>query len=205
MANPPSDPNSAADQASAANISRMEDLARQQVENQAVAPRPVQSQPPAGKPSLLNYLDEQSALLQGATQHFRETPEKESLSYAAEWMLDNFYLVQQTLRQIREDMPPGFYRQLPKLAAGPLAGYPRVYAVAQELVVIQTAHLDLDRVKRFIQLYQDITPLTMGELWALPVMLRLSSIECLAQAIARITAVVPNGFVRQNAPPTMTL
>jgi cyclic beta-1,2-glucan synthetase len=115
-------------------------------------------------------------------------------------MLDNFYLVQQTLRQILEDMPPGFYRQLPQLAAGPLAGYPRVYAVAQELVVIQTAHLDLDRVKRFIQLYQDITPLTMGELWALPVMLRLGSIECLAQAITRIT-----GLVRQNAPPTMTL
>jgi cyclic beta-1,2-glucan synthetase len=200
MANLPSDPNSAADQASAANISRMEDLARQQVENQAVAPRSAQGQPPAGKPSLLNYLDEQSALLQSATQRFRETPEKESLSYAAEWMLDNFYLVQQTLRQILEDMPPEFYRQLPKLVAAPLAGYPRVYAVAQELVVIQTAHLDLDRVKRFIQLYQDITPLTMGELWALPVMLRLSSIECLAQAITRIT-----GLVRKNALPTMTL
>ena len=200
MANTTSDPNPPADQASDANVNQMEDLARQRVENQTVAHRPARGQPPASKPSLLDYLDEQSALLQGATQHFRETPEKESLSYAAEWMLDNFYLVQQTLRQILEDMPPGFYRQLPKLAAGPLAGYPRVYAVAQELVVIQMAHLDLDRVKRFIQLYQDITPLTMGELWALPVMLRLGSIECLAQAITRIT-----GLVRQNAPPTMTL
>ncbi len=209
----PSDPNSAADQVSAANISRIEDLARQEVEDQAVAPRPARGQSSAGKLSLLDYLDEQNALLRDATQHFRETPEKESLSYAAEWMLDNFYLVQQTLRQILEDMPPGFYRQLPKLAAGPLAGYPRVYAIAQELVVMQTAHLDLGRAKRLIQLYQDIAPLTMGELWALPVMLRLGSIECLAQAITRITAVVPrtpfrgvpNGLVRQNALPAMTL
>jgi len=46
-------------------------------------------------------------------------------------MLDNFYLAQQSLRQIREDMPRGFYRQLPKLAAGPLAGYPRIYDVAR--------------------------------------------------------------------------
>ena len=129
MANTTSDPNSVADQANAANISRMEDLARQpieglgiQVENQADARRPAQSQrPPVGAPSLLDYVGEQISLLREATQHFRGTPEKESLSYAAEWMLDNFYLVQQTLRQIREDMPPGFYRQLPKLATGPLA------------------------------------------------------------------------------------
>jgi cyclic beta-1,2-glucan synthetase len=216
MANSSTGPNPPADQASATDASRMEDLARQQAENQVVAHRPARSQrlaahsgptgagdtgrPPVGTPSLLDYVGEQSSLLRDATQHFRETPEKESLSYAAEWMLDNFYLVQQTLRQIREDMPPGFYGQLPKLAAGPLEGYPRVYAVAQELVVIQAAHLDLDRVKRFIQLYQDITPLTMGEVWALPVMLRLGSIECLAQAITRIT-----GLQRQSALPAMTM
>jgi cyclic beta-1,2-glucan synthetase len=122
------------------------------------------------------------------------------LSYASEWVLDNFYMVQQTLRQIREDMPRGYYRKLPVLSGSPLEGYPRIYAVAQELVVTSGAHLDMDRVKRFIQVYQDFTPLTMGELWALPVMLRLASLECLAQAITRIT-----GLFRQDAPPTMTL
>jgi cyclic beta-1,2-glucan synthetase len=201
MANSPTAPNPPADQASADNVSRMEDLARQQAENQAVAHRPAQGQrPPVGTPSLLDYVGEQSSLLRDATQHFRETLEKVSLSAAAEWMLDNSYLVQQTLRQVREDMPPGFYGQLPKLAAGRLEGYPRIYAVAQALVVIQAAHLDLDRVKRFIQLHQDKTPLTMGELWALPVMLRLGSIECLAQAITRIT-----GLLRQSALPAMSM
>ncbi|MBI5030510.1 MAG: hypothetical protein HZB51_08280 [Chloroflexi bacterium] len=139
-------------------------------------------------------------LIRDATAHFREKAAKEPLSYAAEWMLDNFYLVQQSLRQIREDMPLGFYRQLPKLIAGPLESYPRIYAVAQELIVTSGAHLDMDRAKRFIHLYQDITPLTMGELWALPAMLRLGILECLAQAIGRIT-----GLKRETSLPAMTL
>jgi len=119
-----------------------------QAEDQVIVQRSAQShRRRGGTPSLLDYMGEQSSLLRDATQRFRETPEKEALSYAAEWMLDNFYLVQQTLRQIREDMPPGFYAQLPKLTAGPLEGYRASIAVALELVVLQAARLDLDRVK----------------------------------------------------------
>ena len=174
--------------------SQLENLARQHAQTRVVARHPTH------KLSLLDYLRAENCFVRDATAHFRETSAKEPLSHAAEWMLDNFYLVQQSLRQIREDMPPGFYRQLPKLAAGPLEGYPRIYAVAQELVVTSGAHLDMDRVKRFVHLYQDITPLTMGELWALPVMLRLGILECLAQAVGRIT-----GLQRENSLPAMTL
>ncbi|MEW5719732.1 MAG: hypothetical protein AB1817_13960, partial [Chloroflexota bacterium] len=142
---------------------------------------------PSSDLKLAEYLHEQQSLFRSATQQFREKSDKASLSSAAEWMADNFYLAQQTCRQIREDMPRGFYRQLPQIAAGDLAGYPRIYAVAQELVVTSEAHLDMSRVNRFVHLYQDLTPLTTGELWALPVMLRLALVEFLARALSHLT------------------
>src|SRR5574341_986422 len=204
MANNPLDSNASANQAlvgddqghlgDATNNSQLENLARQHAKTRVVG------RYPAHTFSLLDHLRERELLVRAATTHFRETSAKEPLSYAAEWMLDNFYLVLQSLRQIREDMPPNFYRQLPKLATGPMEGYPRIYAVAQELVVTSGAHLDMDRVKRFVHLYQDITLLTMGELWALPALLPLGILECLAQAIGRIT-----GLERENSLPAMTL
>jgi cyclic beta-1,2-glucan synthetase len=197
MTNKPIDQNSSANRArvgdEATNNSQFEDLARQHARARVVARHP------AHELSFVDQLREREWLVRDATARFRDASPKEPLSYAAEWMLDNFYLVQQSLRQIREDMPPGFYRQLPKLAAGPLEGYPRIYAIAQELVEGSGAHLDLDHVKRFVHPYQDITPLSMGELWALPAMLRLGVLECLAQALGRIT-----GLQRENSLPAMT-
>ncbi|HJS28624.1 MAG TPA: hypothetical protein VJ768_03315, partial [Anaerolineales bacterium] len=102
-------------------------------------------------------------------------------------MLDNHYLIQQALRQIEEDLPSDFYRELPKLIGGPLDGFPRIYALAREVILIEKAHLDMDRVQRFIHAYQTVTVLTMGELWALPIMLRLGTLQSLDLATARIT------------------
>src|SRR5512142_1063030 len=154
----------------------LEDLARQHERSGSASAR---------APYTLSILDDMRAMsrfLRDVMAQFRARPAQQPLPYAAEWMLDNFYLVEQSLRQGREDMPPGFYRELPRLVSGPLQGYPRIYAVAQELVVTSTAHLDLDRVKRFISIYEGITPLGIGELWALPVMLRLAILEALCQA-----------------------
>jgi cyclic beta-1,2-glucan synthetase len=122
---------------------------------------------------LFDYLKAQELLSRGATRQGSTSRGKDSFSDAAEWMPDNFYLVQQTGRQICEDIPAGFCRQLPKITAGTLKGYLRIYAIAQELVVTSGTDLDIDQVKRFVHLYQDLTPLRIGELWALPVMLRL--------------------------------
>src|SRR5512143_3829708 len=162
----------------------LEDLARQHKQRGFASQR---------APHTLSILDDMRAMsrfLRDVIAHFRARPAQEPLSYAAEWMLDNFYLVEQSLRQGQEDMPPGFYRELPRLASGPLQGYPRIYAVARELVVTSAAHLHRHRIKRFISLYEDITPLRIGELWALPAMLRLATLEALCQALARITGLV---------------
>ena len=155
---------------------------------------------PGVRPRLLAGLKAQEAFLQATVVFFRSTSGQQTLSNAAEWMLDNFYLAQQSLRQIREDMPQGFYRQLPKLAAGPLAGYPRIYDVAQQLVADSGARLDMEQVQRFVWLYQDSRPLTTGELWALPIMLRLSILAALAQAAGQIT-----NLTQQGEPPSRPL
>ncbi|MDY6877807.1 MAG: glucoamylase family protein [Chloroflexota bacterium] len=163
-------------------VDRLENLACQLAESHAV------SRHPRRRPPLIDHLREQEALLRDAHHYFaREPAEQPTLSYAAEWLLDNFHVVQQTLHQVSEDMPAGYYRQLPKLATSSLEGHPRIYALAREIIRYCESNLDIDQVRQFAQAYQRIVPLTMGELWALPTMLRLGVLENLTQAVANIT------------------
>ncbi|CAG0942128.1 partial cyclic beta-1,2-glucan synthetase, partial [Anaerolineae bacterium] len=146
--------------------------------------------------ALFDYLETQEELFRKATLRLGAPSGKEALSGGAEWILDNYYLVQQTCRQIREDMPPGFYRQLPQVDDGPLIGYARVYAIAQKLIAMDNAQFALEHAQRFLQVYQNFAPLTIGELWALPVMLRLGLIELLAQAVSRLSGLPRNNPLR---------
>ena len=75
------------------------------------------------------------------------------------------------------DLPRGYYKKLPKLANGPLAGYPRVFALALEIIAHTDSSLDEAHITRFVQAYQSVAPLTIGELWAVPIMLRLGLLE----------------------------
>src|SRR5207244_3839825 len=102
---------------------------------------------------------------------------KVPLAPDAEWLLDNFYIVQDVLLEVRQDLPRGYYRELPKLAHGPLAGYPRTYALALGLVAHTDSSLSEAHVTRFVQAYQGVAPLAIGELWAVPTMLRLALLE----------------------------
>ena len=96
---------------------------------------------------------------------------------AAEWLLDNFHLVEGEVREIRHHLPTRYYRELPKLAARELSGTARVYAMAVELLRYSDARLDLDRLVRFMNAYQTVAPLSIGELWAWPSLLKLALIE----------------------------
>ena len=137
----------------------------------------------AGPPGFLRRLDELEALLREAHAHVASsTDPKLGLSYAGEWLLDNFYTVNQAVRQVRQDLPPGFYRELPKLDASAEHDLPRIYALARELTSSSEFTLDPDRMRRFVAAYQSVSPLTMGELWGLPTMLRLATLERLARA-----------------------
>jgi len=110
------------------------------------------------------------------------------ISPAGEWLLDNFYIVQEHIREIRTNLPKGYYEELPKLATGSLAGYPRAYEVAIELIAHTEGHLDLDNITLFVREYQSVTALRMGELWAIPTMLRLGLVENIRRMALRVAA-----------------
>ncbi len=99
------------------------------------------------------------------------------ISPAAEWLVDNYHIVEEQLREIREDLPKGYYHELPKLASGELAGYPRIYAVALALIAHTDSRLDTNTLRRFIAAYQLKAPLSIGELWAVAITLRLALVE----------------------------
>ena len=101
----------------------------------------------------------------------------EPASPAAEWLLDNFHLIEGEMREIQRHLPTPYYLELPKLATRELAGTARVYAMAVALLGFSDARLDAQRLDRFMNAYQSVTPLSIGELWAWPSMLKLALVE----------------------------
>ncbi len=113
---------------------------------------------------------------------------KLQITPAGEWLLDNFYLIEEQIRAARKHLPTGYSRELPQLARGPSAGLPRVYDMALETISHGDGRVDSSTLHRFVAAYQTVTPLRLGELWAIPIMLRLALIENLRRVGARITA-----------------
>ncbi len=140
----------------------------------------------------------QQALLKQARAYlYQQAPNQVVLSYAAEWLLDNYYLLVRTTRQVEEDLPGSYLRELPRLAGGgDLAGYPRVFDMARVLVLHERAELGRAEIVAFARAYQEVEPLTMGELWALPIMLRIVLLETVAQAAGRLA-----GLRQDDNPP----
>jgi cyclic beta-1,2-glucan synthetase len=104
-----------------------------------------------------------------------EDARHEAMSPAAEWLLDNFHIVSAVAHDIHHDLPPSFFRRLPRIATDEFAGFPRIYALALELIGSSAGRLEAQRLQRFIGAFQSVTPLTMGELWAWPSALKLAS------------------------------
>ncbi len=111
-----------------------------------------------------------------------------AITPSAEWLLDNYHLVEEQIREIRDDLPPGYYRQLPKLATGPFAGYPRVFGVAWAFVAHTDSRFDPGMLRRFVRAYQRVQPLTIGELWAVGITVRIVLVENLRRGARRIVA-----------------
>ena len=107
---------------------------------------------------------------------------------AGEWLLDNFYLIEEQIRMAKRHLPKRYSRELPRLQNGPSAGLPRVYDIALETISHGDGRVDPGSLSSFVLAYQTITGLTLGELWAIPIMLRLALIENLRRAATRIAA-----------------
>ncbi len=122
--------------------------------------------------------------------------DERAITPAAEWLVDNFHVVEEQIREIRADLPRAFYRQLPKLADGPLEGYPRVFGIAWAFVAHTDSRFDPQMLARFVQAYQRVQPLTIGELWAVAITLRIVLVENLRRAADRIAS---NRTARRHA------
>ena len=119
-----------------------------------------------------------------------------AITPAAEWLIDNYYLVERQIREIRSDLPSGYYRQLPKLATGPFEKYPRVFGLAWAFVAHTDSDFDSEMLFRFIRAYQEVQPLTIGELWAISITLRIVLVENLARLASQMMG---NRLARQEA------
>jgi cyclic beta-1,2-glucan synthetase len=111
----------------------------------------------------------------------------QSIPAAAEWLVDNYHLVDEQVREIKDDLPPGFYRKLPKLTEGHLEGYPRVFGIAWALVAHSDSAVDQARLSAFVDAYQRVSVLTIGELWAVAITLRILLIENLRRLADELT------------------
>ncbi len=99
------------------------------------------------------------------------------VSAAADWLLDNFHLITTEVGEIRRNLPRGYYRTLPALASRQHGGNARIYAIAVELIRHSDSRLGRQQLVQFLNSYQRVAPLTIGELWAWPSMLKLALIE----------------------------
>ena len=96
---------------------------------------------------------------------------------AGEWLLDNFHLIEEQVRTAKRHLPKAYSRELPRLLEGPSAGLPRVYDIALETIAHGDGRVDPESLTRFVAAYLAVMPLKLGELWAIPIMLRLALIE----------------------------
>ena len=136
---------------------------------------------------LLKRLDEnQDILLEVRNLLIESAKENSSISPAGEWLLDNFYSIEEQIQIGKKHFPKSYSDTLPRLAKGPFAGLPRVYHIALEIIAHSDGRVDPENLFSFIAAYQRVTNLKLGELWAIPIMLRIALIENLRRLAATI-------------------
>src|SRR5262245_47484778 len=105
---------------------------------------------------------------------------------AVQWLVDNFHVVESALRLVRSDLSRAFYRDLPKLAAGPFADYPRVLAIMDAFIGHTDGRVEVPELQAFLDAFQRVEPLTISEIWAVPIALRVMLIDKLRLLADRI-------------------
>jgi len=163
-------------------LSQLESHGRLLASDQQIDPTP-------GPEVLLERLKENERVIRESYDMVAQAVRKgRQTAPGADWLLDNYYLIEEQIDIAREHLPPGYSRQLPRLAAGPLKGFPRVYELALELVSHTDGRIDMENLSRFVRGVQTVRALALGELWAVPIMLRLALLENLRRVSYRVAA-----------------
>lgn len=105
---------------------------------------------------------------------------------AAEWLLDNHYIIEEQVKDLKHCIEKGYYRELPILKSGFLRGLPRAYAIALEIVSHTDGVIDEKCLIHYIHSYQSQSLLSMGEIWALAPMVRIALVEKIRQLCDKI-------------------
>ncbi|MBN1473358.1 MAG: hypothetical protein JW914_01970 [Syntrophaceae bacterium] len=142
----------------------------------------------ASEQLLTRLHNNEDVLIKTCNQLTDAVKDNSTIAPAEEWLLDNFYLIEEHIRLAKRHLSKGYSRGLPRLQNGPSAGLPRVYDIALETISHGDGRVDMESLINFVTAYQTITPLKLGELWAIPIMLRLALIENLRRIGTRITA-----------------
>jgi cyclic beta-1,2-glucan synthetase len=135
---------------------------------------------------LLPEIEEASSQLLKGYLFLSTEVNPQNLTPASEWFLDNFHIIEDQIRSIKRDLPKNFYYELPKIHEGEFAGYPRVFAITYTFVKNTESRLDLKTIEKFIMAFQTVTPLTIGEIWAIAITFRISLIKNLHPLVERI-------------------
>ena len=135
---------------------------------------------------LLSRLGHNEDILRAFNRSTLDVNPSRRITPAAEWLLDNFYLIEEQIQLARRHLPRGYSRELPRLVNGSSAGLPRVYDIVLELISHVDAQIDAGPLSAFIAAYQTADSLKLGELWAIPIMLRLGLIENLQRVTTRL-------------------
>src|SRR5688572_13195797 len=170
------------------SIGQLERHARSMAGWHEVAPAPGR-RAAAGADRLLARLDENEVVFRDAYGLITERVRRgRQITPAAEWFIDNHYLIEDQIRTARRHLPRAYGRELPRLAGAQAPGRPRVYDLALELISHSHGRVDAEGLAAFIAAYQAVQPLRLGELWAIPIMLRLALLENLRRVVASVTA-----------------
>src|SRR5579864_1539140 len=165
------------------SIERLEERARSLAARFTVAPTSWRAR------RLFPRLAENARVLRAAYATLADDVHRgEFITSGAEWLLDHFHQVTAEIRAVRQNLPRAYYRELPRLPQRQWAGHARVYAMALELIRHSDSRLDRSQLVRFMNSYQSVAPLTIGELWAWPSILRLALIENLRRLADEILA-----------------
>ncbi|HVE88707.1 MAG TPA: cyclic beta 1-2 glucan synthetase, partial [Burkholderiaceae bacterium] len=140
------------------------------------------------EPLLARLADNESTLVEVCNLLTESLSVQQRITPAGEWLIDNFHLIEEQIATAKRHLPRGYSRELPRLAGGPSAGLPRVYDIALETISHGDGLVDAQRLSRFVAAYQTVTALKLGELWAIPIMLRLALIENLRRVGVRMAA-----------------
>ncbi|MGI8907909.1 MAG: GH36-type glycosyl hydrolase domain-containing protein [Candidatus Sumerlaeaceae bacterium] len=137
---------------------------------------------------LVRLTENEKVLTYAYDQENRAAEKKRDLTATSEWLLDNYYLIEEQIRIARQHLPKGYSRQLPRLRNSTPPNVPRAYGIVLELISHVDGRVDGENLTVFVESYQSVTQLTLGELWAIPIMLRLALIENLRRVAARLAA-----------------